>query len=322
MKVMCQFSASNIYMSQFRQNEWKQIESEPSPHTQCVCMCEWMYYKPMCSVRSVYYYVYVYFSCFRSQRRRLHRRQQRHTNWCANRLIFIFDIGYTLLSLLSSLLLCDQKASVYALFVFFICNPFIHNLLYGMEIKIKSCHFSWNRQAAVPPASSSSFGQFVRDISRQHRRCQRVFYIYEYLGVWQLSIMMWWTIHANLLRETQNENFEKNDRMENEKKSNTNHLWIWFFCYSFPRWLVGWLQAKICGSDDHYQGIYPLCFEPHFLFPLPTRRPFTLAQTFIYSNALTVLTNERSWQRSSFSLEKWNDHISRKSVASHKPLTL
>lgn len=238
----------------------------------------------------------VYFGCFRSQRRRRQRREQRHTNWCANRLIFIFDIGYTLLWLF---LLIMWSIRVYALLVFFFnCNPFIHNLLHGMEIKIKSCHFSWDRQAAVPSLSSSpSFGQIVRDKSRQHRRSLPAFFI----GVWQLSIMMWWTIHANLLRATQNEKILRKRRNgEWEKKVNTNHLWIW--CFFVTHFHIGWLQAKIWGFDDHYQNICPLSFErPHFLFLLPTRRPFARTD-FYFIRTRRDYFGERSWQRSSFSL--------------------
>lgn len=78
----------------------------------------------------------VYFGCFRSQRRRRQRREQRHTNWCANRLIFIFDIGYTLLWLF---LLIMWSIRVYALLVFFLF-AILSFIIYCMEWKLKSNH--------------------------------------------------------------------------------------------------------------------------------------------------------------------------------------
>lgn len=151
-----------------------------------------------------------------------------------------------------------------------------------MKIKIKSCHFSWNWQAAVP-SSSTWFGQFVRDKSRQHRRSLRVFFIYR--GVWQPGIMMWWTIHANLLRETQNEKmFEKTTEWRMKKKLNTNHLWIWLFLLLIS---THWLVASENSVDLMItnQNIYPLSCEPHFLFHCPPVA-HSLAHRFLFIRTL------------------------------------
>lgn len=127
MKVMCQFSASNVYMSQFRQNEWKTNWARTfALHTR----------KPMCSVRSNVLRVPCILVAFVVNAVVVNVVNS-GTQIGVQIAWFLFLISATL-CFGSSSLLCGQYASTHSSCFFLIA--ILSFIIYCMEWKLKSNH--------------------------------------------------------------------------------------------------------------------------------------------------------------------------------------